>query len=713
MAIIQTIRDKYAKVAGGVVVLALVGFIIGGSDVRNIFGPSTTLASINGEKIDIKEYDQLLNKYTEQYKINNKLSSLDEETDARLKSQIWDEIVKDRLLENVYDKLGIVVSKAELEDLISGDFLDPIIKQQFTNPQTGAVDRVSLEQNISNFRSNPDYKADWNAFQEDIIKRRKQAKFTNLVSGSIYMPKFLLDDENTAKNSIASINYVQLPYSLIPDSEVKTTDEELKAYINKYPKKFASKQDLRGIEYVSFNIVPNAEDSAQVINSINDIKDNFASITNSDSLNEFVSFNSSIQGIPSYVTKEQLAQLPNSEELWNAPINTVVGPFFDANYVNIAKVTDRANLPDSVKYRHIVVISENGGQAVRSDAEAKAKIDSAITMLNSGIEFDSVAVTYSDDQGILQNGGSYTNTLRDKTSLPKEVGTFLFSGKTGDKKLIPLEQGQFKGYQYIEILSQSAPINTIKIAVISKDLTPSSEAYSQAYANATQFLKKATESKDFQKTGNESNTSVLPSGNIAKNSALIPGIGASRELAKWIYTAKVNDISPIVTVGDKYVVAKLTSIQEKDKIELNETNKQSVEFLVKKEKKAKMLMEQSKGLATLEAISSKFNQSVGISEGINLSNPFAPSLGNEPRVVGFVFNKDLAINTLSKAIPGNGGIYFINVSSKQVNQVSDEARNIANERRLMLSPIQASISNQVINSLLDKADIKDNREKFY
>ncbi len=713
MAIIQTIRDKYAKVAGGVVVLALVGFIIGGTDVRNIFGPSTTVASVNGKKIDIKDFDKLVSTYTEQYKKNNNLTNLDEATDANLKAQIWEEVLKDQIMADVYDNLGITVSKAELEDLISGDFLDPGIQQQFTNPQTGTIDRAVLEQNISNFRSNPDYKTEWEAFEKDIIKRRQQAKFSGMLSASVYVPKFLLDAETNAKNTSANIQFVQLPYALIPDSEANNTDEELLAYMNKHPKMFKAKQDSRSIEYVSFNIVPNQEDTAQVMNSLNLIKDQFAATTIEDSLVDFIAFNSSVQSIPTYLTKNQLTNLPNVEELWNAPINTVVGPFFDGTTVNLAKVTNRNNLPDSVVYRHIVVVSDNGGQALRSDADAKARMDSAIAQLNAGIAFDSVSAAFSDDQGLAQAGGSYTSLLKDKEMLPKDAGDFLFFGKAGEKKLVTLSQGQFKGYQYIEIISQSAQVNAAKIAFISKDLTPSSEAFSTAYSNATQFLKKINEGGDFNKTAQEAGVSVMPANNLAKNNYLIQGLGASRELAKWAYSGKENDLSPITTIGEKYVIARLVNVTEKNKIALNESTRQSADFLLKKEKKAAMILEKNKTHKSLDALSSSNNQTIANADSLSLANPFAPNIGNEPRLIGYAFHKDLPLNTLSKGVVGNNGIYYFTVSERNIGTTPENQRNIPVERKVMQSQIQASMVNQVINGMILNADIKDNRGDFY
>ena len=60
MSVIQTIRNKYGKIAGAIIAVALIGFII--SDARNgsfgnFFGThDSNVMNINGSKIDPKEY---------------------------------------------------------------------------------------------------------------------------------------------------------------------------------------------------------------------------------------------------------------------------------------------------------------------------------------------------------------------------------------------------------------------------------------------------------------------------------------------------------------------------------------------------------------------------------------------------------------------------------------------------------------------------------
>src|SRR5690606_32026018 len=137
MAIIQTIRDKYAKVAGGVIVLSLVGFVLmdassGGGG--GLFSPNTAVGSINGEEVEFDAFEKAVTDYETQYKQQSQIQTLDEAQSAGLRDQVWNQMVNEKILENVYNKLGIKVSKQELEDLLTGENPDPVVVQSFTRP---------------------------------------------------------------------------------------------------------------------------------------------------------------------------------------------------------------------------------------------------------------------------------------------------------------------------------------------------------------------------------------------------------------------------------------------------------------------------------------------------------------------------------------------------------------------------------------------------
>lgn len=710
MAIIQTIRDKYAKLAGGIVVLALVGFVVGGSATNNFFGPDNNIAKINGDNIDIRTYQDLEKNVLEQAKQRSG-GELDEQSAAQAKTQAWNLLVQDHVLNGIYEKLGIEVTPKELNDLLYGDFIDPeILRQVPRDPQTGAIDRDALAQNIAQTRKDPNQRAQWELFEQDLIKRRLRSKFNTMIAASIYTPTFLIEEEKAARSSYANAQLVNIPYASVADADVKNTDEELLDYMKKNPKKFTPRQDLRNIEFVSFEIKPTSADTATALNALLDIKEEFLNTTKEEALADLVSLNSDLNVAPNYFTRDQLNNFPDVEALWNAPVNTVVGPNLNNGSYTMSKITDKKVYPDSTKYRHIIVVVKASGQDRRNDAEAKARMDSAVIALNQGIPFDSVAIRFSDDLNMLQQGGSYTVTPQGiPMMLDASEAAFLFSGKVGDKKVLRFENEKLTAYQYAEILEQGASNTYAKVAIIGKPLEDSKESFDIAYGDASQFLGKAKDAASFTETAKQMGLSVTPATNIVKNNEVIPGLGASKELSKWIYTANAGEVSKhSFKVGNKYVVAKLTSIQEKGKIVLNDDNKQSADFLLKKEKKARMIAEKNNSQTSLEAIAAASSQSIATADSINLANGYVPAIGNDPRVIGYIFSKGVATNKLSKGIPGANGVVYVVVSNR-FNTPAESTGNIAMERKMYSSQLRSAAPSYIMNNLIEKADIVDKR----
>lgn len=709
MAIIQTIRDKYAKVAGGVIVLALVGFIL--MDYGKGGGPSqsTTVGEVDGEEIDVTEYEGRIRQQEEQMKMQNPNATLDDNTQAQIRDQVWQQIVSDKLIAKVQDKLGIKVGQSELNDLLTGPRPDPAVQQAFTNPQTGQFNPQEVAASIAQMKKDPTANAQWEAFEKDLLKRRETAKFNALVNGAIYTPSFVLDDQFAMRNGHAAIDYVKLPFTLIPDDQVKVTDEEIRKYMEQHKKMFEVKEPSRSIEYISFSVVPSSEDSAAVLNTLTTLKTEMATTTDEEM---FVNRNSENQIPITYFTSQQLQSLPNSKDIMDAGIGTIVGPFYDGNGFAIAKILDKKTFPDSVKVRHILVKTADQGNPVLDDAAAKARIDSVAAMVKSGIPFDSLVQRYSDDEGSKATAGVYDFALIQKGGISKEFGDFAFEGSTGQSKVVKVDNSSYAGYHYIEILGQGVMAPVTQVAFVSKSLNANNSTYNAIYADATQFAQKAKNSAEFDKAIKADGYTVVAADGINKNSFLVGSLGAARDLVKWVYEAKQGDISPIFTIGNQFVVAKLKSVMPAGLAPINEQTRPQLTAMIQRQKKAKVLLERSKDKGTLAAIAQSEQQQVAHADTINFTQGFIPGLGVEPKVVGFAFNKGFKENTVSPGIPGNDGVYYISVTGRRPAAASPD-RNLNIERQMSEMNLKNSAASMIMNAIREKAKIEDTRAEVY
>ena len=73
-------------------------------------------------------------------------SSLDENISLQIKELVFQQMVRERILDNQAEKLGLTVSKEEINDLVHGENISPLLMQLplFVDPKTGIYDREAL-----------------------------------------------------------------------------------------------------------------------------------------------------------------------------------------------------------------------------------------------------------------------------------------------------------------------------------------------------------------------------------------------------------------------------------------------------------------------------------------------------------------------------------------------------------------------------------------
>ena len=98
---------------------------------------------------------------------------------------MWSQVVRETILSNQYNNLGLEVSSSELFDMVQGDNPYPTVKQSFTNPETGQFDRARLLQFLKEDINNDETgqaMQQWLNFEEAIRKERQNNKYNALVA---------------------------------------------------------------------------------------------------------------------------------------------------------------------------------------------------------------------------------------------------------------------------------------------------------------------------------------------------------------------------------------------------------------------------------------------------------------------------------------------------------------------------------------------------
>lgn len=387
------------------------------------------------------------------------------------------------------------------------------------------------------------------------------------------------------------------------------------------------------------------------------------------------------------------------------PKGSIIGPYLDGpNYV-IARIMDVKTLPDSTKARHILVatVDLRTNQPKLEDSTAKNRIDSIKNLLDHGARFDSLAFHLSDDEGTRLKGGDLGYFAPGQ--MVKEFNDFAFDGKKGDKKIV---KTQF-GYHYVEIEDQKNFEPAYKIAYFARKIEPSPETDDNASGLASQFAGESRAQAAFDANSKKGNLQKNTATDIHPVDFSIQGLGSSRALVRWIFDAKLGEVSESFSVGDKYVVAIVTEINKKGTMTVAKS-RPIIEPILRNRKKAEEISKKIASATTLDAVAASTGQTIQKADSLVFTSPYIPNVGPEPRVVGYAFDKQISGKPVSAPVAGNEGVFVLKV--EQVGAKANYSGDIEQTREAMLQSEESIIQRAGTEALKKNAKIKDNRAKF-
>jgi peptidyl-prolyl cis-trans isomerase D len=715
MSVIQNIRDKYARWAVVAIALSLLGFILMDAFAGrgNIFGGnSTTLGVINGEDIDVQEFERKV-KAQEEY-AQQQGYAMGEEGRQQVIESVWNSEVEQALMADEFDKLGLTVGNKELNDFLFGPNPPADLKQGFTDPNTGVYNAQAVRQYFDNLKKSgsKEEKDQMGQYVANLEKQRMAEKYTSLITNSTYYAKWFVEKQNTDNSLIANISYVGVPYATISDSAVKVSDDDIKNYINEHKDDFKQEEETRSISYVLFNAAPSAADSAAVLNQVQSLKAEFQAAA--DPAAFLTRHGSTLPYFPGYISKSQI-QVVAKDSIFAMSPGQVYGPYQDAGNYVLAKLIDVKNLPDSVKARHILLGTTNPqtGQPLMADSVAQKRADSIAAAIRGGANFDTLEARYSTDQAAHQDKGvmTFSSTQIQGDNFAKEFGQFiLFDGKPGDKKVVKTNFG----YHYIEIIEHMNVTPHYQVAYLAKPIVASNETDNTASNAASMFSGDSRSLKafneNFDKNLRSKGLNKLVATDIRPNDYAIPGIGNSRSLVKAVFNADEGDVLEPIRVGDNYLVAAVTNVDEAGLAGVNKV-RSVVEPILRNQKKAEQIKKKLGTISTLEAASKAAGQPVQTVDSLYFSGR-NQNLGYELKVVGAAFNPAVKGKVVPEALEGQAGVYVLKVNN--TGAVPAPAANIEEQRRMLeMQARQGMMYRSPIQALRKTAEIKDYRSKFY
>src|SRR6185369_15914968 len=128
---------------------------------------------------------------------------------------------------------------------------------------------------------------------------------------------------------------------------------------------------------------------------------------------------------------------------------------------------------------------------------------------------------------------------------------FFEQSKEGDMKVVHSEFG----YHLVRIDSVKNISPAVQVDFITRPLDASSETDKAAFDKATKFASDNNTMEKFEKAADSLKLNKQSAPTVQKNANQLPGLQSAREVVKWGFSAKLNEVSSPFSLENNYVVA--------------------------------------------------------------------------------------------------------------------------------------------------------------
>ena len=668
MTTLQRIRNH------GIILLIVVGvamlaFILGDflNSGSSFFNRSReNVGVIAGHKVHYTEYEAAKDQLTEVYKIESGSNDINEELGMQIRSQVWQMMLMDYTLREQAQAIGMDVTAEELSNLCIGENPHQLITQRRAfYDETGKFNRFALINFLNSLAQEPETQEQaanmqqaknyWMYWENAVRLTHMQDKYVNLLSQLLTANPLDAKYAFDARQTTVNVEFVQQPFFAVADSLVKVTDADIKKLYNAQKEQY-KRTPNRSLVYVGFPIEPSEADFSEVEKLMKTLENDFQ-------------------------TKEDVATIVNS----NSDI------LYDGR--------DYSETTIPAEYKEFAF-----GKGVKKGQYTE------LTFANDTYSMARIMECgYSKPDSVklvLVANGEGTEDVElgwfQASELQKTIADPAFAGRKGSTFTVSSGMGE----QTFKIADKSNPTPKVKLAILSRKVTPSSKTYGILYNEAKQFIVNNNSIDSLRQSAQELGLSVTPAFALDANADKVNDLKNSRPIVRWAYEATVGDLSDVFECGNQFVVAALTEINDGEYRTLNEVRAE-LQMQALADKKADYIINQLNGVTTLEAAAELFDAEIQSAEGISLASYRLGAAGVEPAVIGAALA--LESNTTSAPVKGNMGVYMVRIGEKTV---AEGELNAEQEIQQLNMRTSYSAPYQAIALIEENAEVEDNRARF-
>lgn len=712
MATLEKIRSK-AGLLVLVVGVALFAFIIGdflNSGSTYFRQSQEKIAEVDGVVIKIQEFQNRVDEMNEMYKMQTGSTSLPEEYQTQIRQSVFDGMVQEIVLNEATSDLGLTVSPEELFDMVQGENISPMIQQMqmFVNPQTGAFDKAALlnflktidTENIASYPA--DQQAQllqarqfWMFWEKNIKRQRLEQKYTTLLSKAVSANKLDAKDAFDASAVSSDMVYAMQSYSTIPDSTIQVSKSEIEKLYNQRKELFKQKES-KVIKYISVDIRPSQEDYDNASAEIEALKKELATTTR---VADLVAENSEIPYMDAFFSENALD--PEMKQfVKTAAVGDIYGPVFENDKYRMFKLVDKTVAPDSVNVSHIMLANTG------DEAAVQAKADSLLTVLKDGGDFAALAKEFSVDQAAERGGelGWFTEATALR-GVNEDFKNTVFSTAVNGYAIVKSAYGT----HIVKVTDKTANVDKYKVADIDMTVSPSTKTYGNIYNELNQFISKNRDIDKLDDAAKEAGYNLLSNVTVTANDQVLGTIRNSRPVIRWAFQNGKGSISEIFECDNKFVIAAVQGTLPEGYRSLESVTPMLRSELVA-QKKGEQISQAlaAKNLTSVDAYAQAMGASVDSVKFVSFSTRRIAGIGVEPKLNAMVSLAQKG--QVSAPVAGNNGVYVFDVyAQNKESKTYDEAA----EMKALDASNMYRFSIQAIQSLVNKADVEDNRIRFY
>lgn len=752
MAALQTLRNKPAllmSVIGG----ALLLFIVTLTDLNSCSNPNVT-AEVNGQELMYPDYEGEIRQ--EENVVSLIQGNVSDEQKNEIREVVWNNYVNGQLIGKEAAALGLTVSKEEVQDALANFsvnqlqyYMQMVQQGRMSMVQLPSAAKIMLLMSMVGQPSAEGYKQFMKTADQQIAQYQKQnpevaEAFYKIKDACLYLEKQLprellvqkyqallacgiVSNPVSAKMSFdaANTNYdvelVTIPFASVEDKDIKVTDEDLKKKYEELKPMFRLSTPTRDLKFIHVAVTPSTKDQDNILAGVKAIEDTLRKVSGAKAVEAVMKLSKSEVDYQNVFLPKDAFQPISS--VYAALDSMAVGAVSatavetarpgEQQYVSAFKLVAKKTSADSMQVCQFV-------------AESKQLADSVVAAVKGGAALSAIAKKYpalvqkynlkgdttwidtkyyveasADNDSV---AGAYTNVCQ----IP--AGTTAYYTQTApDGKSL---------YVVAEVLAAKAPSEKFNMAIMRSPLKFSNETYNNQRRQLSEFLAKNKTIEAIEKNASKAGYTVMSQPNTSTTDAMsirmrLGGENGAKQAFIWAFDeAEAGQVSPMVyecgTNNDQLLVVCVSGINDDDYLAWNNANvKQTLESLVKQDKKAEKIMDATKNVKDINAAKAAKGAQYQAIPTMSL----AQLSQSEPSLAGAL--ERTAKGKFTGAVKGANAIYMAKVSDKKSSQVPYNAKQaLFNDAQSNAYAIFGRDGSVIFNALMKDMKIVDKRYKF-